>query len=181
MSEALPGGVPEDFAAMRREVIAYGRPIHDELQHVITMPHIGLTQRIRTFAAEHPERIEAVAPTYALDEIPVSVHDLPPDLYDHTDEPSRPYIPDTDEGVDELISGFWPAHQMLHALTPGFHLHATQPAFRENLIETLKRRRSGPEIDLADWRKYQDARQAQLDREFYTLGHNATVMSMPAI
>lgn len=165
---------------LKRELKAWGSEIRAELQEVFTEPIHGLADRIEQFTAEQPEKVNEIAHWRPLDRVPYGVHDLPPHLFEHSG--SAPVIPATDTELEVFMDSFWSYNLRRHASIPGFHAHATFPDYRTNLTNNLKRRREeGIQIDPAEWQEYQRSYQAQLERSFFTLGHNAAVMNIPRI
>lgn len=165
---------------LKRELKAWGSEIRTELQEVFTEPIHGLADRIEQFTSEQPEKVNEIAHWRPLDRVPYGVHDLPPHLFEHSG--SAPFIPATDTELEVFMDSFWSYNLKRHASIPGFHAHATFPDYRSNLTNNLKRRREeGIQIDPSEWQEYQHGYQAQLERGFFTLGHNAAVMNIPRI
>lgn len=158
----------------------WGGEVRYAQQEAMTMPLIDLADRIDDFVEKYPEQVNEIAGARPVDKVPYALHDLPPNLFDHCR--TGPFIPDSDHELERFMDSFWPSHMKLHASIPGIHMHATQPSFREGLTQTLRERREqGLDIDPDLWDQYQTSYHAQLDRGFYTLGHNAAIMNMRGI
>lgn len=168
-------------ADMRRDLRVWGTPIRDELQEAFTLPAMRLADRIDEFVEQDPRTVNKIAGWRPVDPVPYSCHDLPPNLYDNI-KCNRPFIPETDDDLDRLMDGFWQSNLRLHATTLGFHAHATFPDHKEYLADTLRHRReAGLDIDPADWEAYQQTYRRQLERGFFTLGHNSAIMNIRSI
>lgn len=166
---------------MNRNLRLWGGPIRTELQEAFTEPLLDLAERMETYVEERSERVSEIANWRPADRVPYGVHDLPPNLYEHCDR-QTPFLPASEYELTRFMDSFWERHLRLHASIPGFHAHATFPEHRDNLTATLRyRMEHGTNIDPDDWAQYQNSYQAQLERGFFTLGHNAAIMNLPWI
>lgn len=168
-------------ASMTRDLRLWGNPVRSELQEAFTEPLLALAARVEAYVEEYPEEVNAIANWRPADKVPYGVHDLPPNLYEHCNNPA-PFIPASTHELSRFMDSFWERHLRLHASTPGFHAHAIFPEFRDNLTANLRQRMEQDNgINLEEWATYQQSYRTQLERGFYTLGHNTAVMNLPWI
>lgn len=148
-----------------KELGEWNRQLNDRLVEALEPAYCALADRIKTYAFDHQETLRALSSQIPLVEVPYSIASLPPNLFDHCPE-GRPFIPQTDEEVIQLVSEFQVYNSRLGRelnIWPLRNLHRQineERARAIDLMRELQRRRNEgdqtfttPEGQRA-WRRY---------------------------